>query len=95
VALTRKDIDYIAHLAKLDVREDEIPAYTDKLGKIIGFIDALDAAETGDLLPMAHPLNMSQRLRPDVVTAEDQRDKYQQNAAEKAGGLYVVPRVVE
>ena len=95
MALTRKDIEYIAHLARLEVREDEIPAYTDKLGKIIGFIDALDAAETGDLLPMAHPLNMSQRLRPDVVTAADQRDLYQQNAAEKEGGLYIVPRVVE
>lgn len=95
MAINRTDIKYIAHLARLEVSEAEIPVYTEKLGKIMGFIDTLDKAETGDLLPMAHPLNMTQRLRADVVTADDQRDYYQQNAAEKTDGLYTVPRVVE
>jgi len=95
VALTRKDIENIAHLARLEVSEAEIPVYTEKLGKIIGFIDTLEQADTGELLPMAHPLNMSQRLRIDKVTAENNRDHYQENATDKAGGLYIVPRVVE
>ena len=95
VTITRKDIEHIAHLARLEVSEDDVPAYTDKLDKIIGFIDALDAAETGDLVPMAHPSDMTQRLRTDAVTATDQRDDYQQNATETQDGLYVVPRVVE
>ena len=95
MSITRKDIEHIAHLARLEVSEEEIPAYTDKLDKIIGFIDALDGAETGDLVPMAHPLDMTQRLRADAVTETDRRDDYQQNATEKQDGLYVVPRVVE
>ena len=95
MSITRKDIEHIAHLARLDVSEEEIPAYTEKLDKIIGFIDALDAAETGDLVPMAHPLDMTQRLRADTVTETDQRDRYQENASDKQDGLYVVPRVVE
>ncbi len=95
MALTRKDIENIAHLARLEVSEAEIPVYTEKLGKIIGFIDTLEQADTGELLPMAHPLNMSQRLRIDKVTAENNRDHYQENATDKAGGLYIVPRVVE
>lgn len=95
MSISRQDIEHIAHLARLDVSEDEIPAYTDKLDKIIGFIDTLDAAETGELVPMAHPLDMTQRLRADAVTAVNRRDDYQQNASEKQDGLYVVPRVVE
>lgn len=95
MAINRTDIEHIAHLARLDVSEGEIPAYTEKLGKIIGFIDTLESADTSELLPMAHPLHMTQRLRADIVTAEDQRDHYQQNAAEKTDGLYTVPRVVE
>ena len=95
MSITRKDIEHIAHLARLDVGEEEIPAYTEKLDKIIGFIDALDAAEIGDLVPMAHPLDMTQRLRADTVTETDQRDRYQENASDKQDGLYVVPRVVE
>jgi aspartyl-tRNA(Asn)/glutamyl-tRNA(Gln) amidotransferase subunit C len=44
---------------------------------------------------MAHPLDMSQRLRVDEVTESDERDRFQANAPETANGLYVVPRVVE
>ncbi len=95
MALSKEDIEYIAHLARLDISAAEIPDYEDKLGKIIEFIDELEAADTADLLPMAHPLDMSQRLRPDEVTEANHRDSYQANASETASGLYVVPRVVE
>ena len=95
VALSKQDIEYIAHLARLEVTEAEIPAYTEKLGKIIDFIDELGAADTDDLLPMAHPLDMSQRLRADEVTEINERDRYQENAPQTQDGLYVVPRVVE
>ena len=95
MALSKQDIEYIAHLARLEISESEIPDYEAKLGKILEFIDELDGADTGDLLPMAHPLDMSQRLRVDEITATDERDRYQENATEKENGLYVVPRVVE
>jgi aspartyl-tRNA(Asn)/glutamyl-tRNA(Gln) amidotransferase subunit C len=95
VTLSAKDIEYIAHLARLEVDGADVPAYADKLGKIIEFIDELASADTGELLPMAHPLEMRQRLRPDEVTETDRRDYYQKNAPETANGLYVVPRVVE
>jgi len=95
VALSKEDVEYIAHLARLEVGPSEIPAYTDKLGKIIEFIDELGSADTGAMLPMAHPLSMKQRLRPDTVTESDERERFQANAPETSGGLYVVPRVVE
>jgi aspartyl-tRNA(Asn)/glutamyl-tRNA(Gln) amidotransferase subunit C len=95
VTLSAKDIEYIAHLARLEIDQADVPAYADKLGKIIDFIDELASADTGELVPMAHPLQMRQRLRPDAVIETDQRDYYQENAPETAGGLYVVPRVVE
>ena len=95
VALSKQDIEYIAHLARLDIEPAEIPDYEAKMSKIIEFIDELDQADTGDLVPMAHPLDMQQRLRPDEVTETNERDRYQQNAAETQDGLYVVPRVVE
>jgi aspartyl-tRNA(Asn)/glutamyl-tRNA(Gln) amidotransferase subunit C len=45
---------------------------------------------------MAHPLpGLSQRLRPDVVTETDRHEEYQQNAAQVAAGLYLVPKVIE
>jgi aspartyl-tRNA(Asn)/glutamyl-tRNA(Gln) amidotransferase subunit C len=95
VALSAKDIDYIAHLARLDVAAADAPDYQAKLGKIIDFIAELAQAETDEIMPMAHPLAMNQRLRPDEVTEVNERDQFQQNAPETLDGLYVVPRVVE
>lgn len=95
MSLSKDEVQYIAHLARLEVSESEMSAYTEKLGKIIEFIDELSAANTGDLLPMAHPVQMAQRLRPDEVTEGNNRDYIQENAPEVADGLYVVPRVVE
>ena len=95
MTLSREDIEYIAHLARLEVSESDVPAYVDKLGRIIEFIDELGQADTVDMVPMAHPLDMSQRLRADEVTESDERDRYQANAPETENGVYVVPRVVE
>jgi aspartyl-tRNA(Asn)/glutamyl-tRNA(Gln) amidotransferase subunit C len=44
---------------------------------------------------MAHPLEMSQRLRPDEATEPDQRELFQTIAPQTEAGLYLVPRVVE
>ena len=53
-------------------------------------------AETGNVVPMAHPLDgQHQRLRADAVTESDHHEKYQANAPAVQAGLYVVPRVIE
>ena len=97
MSLNRQDVQAIAHLARLEVSDGEIGDYVDKLSQILEFVDRLKQVDTGDILPMAHPLqlNMSQRLRPDEPTEEDQRELFQRNAEEVIDGLYTVPRVIE
>ena len=82
-------------LARLELTEDEYAESVLKLSKIVDFVDQLSQADTADVVPMAHPLNQSQRLRADVVTESDDRDHIQENAAETAEGLYLVPKVIE
>jgi aspartyl-tRNA(Asn)/glutamyl-tRNA(Gln) amidotransferase subunit C len=94
--LTRQDVEKIAHLARLSITEQEMPVYVTSLSSIVNFVDELSRAETGDVEPMAHPLDgQHQRLRPDVVSESDHHDKYQTNAPAVQAGLYVVPRVIE
>jgi aspartyl-tRNA(Asn)/glutamyl-tRNA(Gln) amidotransferase subunit C len=96
MSLTRKDVVGIAHLARLDITENELPVYTESLSKILSLVDQLNAAPTSGIEPMAHPLEgEAQRLRADVVTETDAHAKYQQNAPRVEGALYVVPRVIE
>ena len=96
MSLTRKDVEKIAHLARLSITEQEMPVYVTSLSSIVNFVDELSQAEVAGVVPMAHPLDgQHQRLRGDVVTESDHHQKYQANAPAVQAGLYVVPRVIE
>jgi aspartyl-tRNA(Asn)/glutamyl-tRNA(Gln) amidotransferase subunit C len=96
MSLTRQDVEKIAHLARLSISDEEMPVYVSSLSSIVSFVDDLSRVHTGDVEPMAHPLDgQRQRLRTDEVTEGDRHEKYQANAPSVAAGLYVVPRVIE
>jgi aspartyl-tRNA(Asn)/glutamyl-tRNA(Gln) amidotransferase subunit C len=95
VKLTRQNVEQIAHLARLEIAPEELDGVVEKLGRIVDFVDQLQSADTSAVTPMAHPMDMSQRLRADVVTEADRRDLYQRNSAAVEDGLYTVPRVLE
>jgi aspartyl-tRNA(Asn)/glutamyl-tRNA(Gln) amidotransferase subunit C len=96
MALTREQIENIAHLARLELQPAEVPVYQESLSAILDFVGELDRADTASVAPMAHPLpGLSQRLRPDAVTEQDHHELYQENAPQVAAGLYLVPKVIE
>ena len=95
MALSRTDVQQIAHLARLEVSDDEIADYVDKLSQIIDLVDQLQDVDTTGVVPMAHPLDMSQRLRADEVSEENQRALFQRNASAVTDGLYRVPKVID
>ena len=96
MTLTRRDVENIAHLARLEITEAELPVYVGSLSAILAFVEQLAGAATDDVLPMAHPLEgQVQRLREDCVTESDRREAYQANAPAVEAGLYLVPKVLE
>ncbi len=96
MSLTRRDVESIAHLARLAISEAQLPVYVDSLSKILSFVEQLNAAETAAVEPMAHPLaDQVQRMRPDEVLDTDQHAKYQRNAPRVEADLYLVPQVIE
>lgn len=95
MSLTPDQVAAIAHLARLRVDEADIEAFAGSLSGILDFVARLEATDAAEVSPMAHPLDMAQRLRTDQVTETVDRDRYQQNAAATDGGLYLVPKVIE
>ena len=93
--MDKDQVQHIAMLARLRVADDEIADTVDKLSRIVDFVDQLSQADTADVVPMAHPLDAAQRLRPDVVTEPDERDDFQKNAPAVDSGFYLVPKVIE
>ncbi len=95
MSLTKEQVQHIATLARLKLADGECEDVVDKLSRIVDFVDQLQVAPTDDVVPMAHPLNMSQRLRIDAVTGTDERERIQKNAPSVQDGYYLVPRVLE
>jgi aspartyl-tRNA(Asn)/glutamyl-tRNA(Gln) amidotransferase subunit C len=95
MALIRKDVENIAHLARLGLTEEDVPRYVRELSSILDLVEQLQRVDTAGVAPMAHPLDASQRLRADVVTEADQRERFQSVAPLTEAGLYLVPRVIE
>ena len=95
MSLDKDQVQHIATLARLKLADEESGDVVDKLSRIVDFVDQLAAADTDGVVPMAHPLHETQRLRADVITESDQRDHYQENAPSVSDGLYLVPKVIE
>ena len=78
--LTAEQIRQVAHLARLELAAAQVEKYARELSNILEMVGQLTAADTGNVAPMAHPLDMTQRLRPDVVTETNRREVFQANA---------------
>lgn len=95
MALDRTDVEKIAHLARLQVNEQDIPQYTETLSDILDLVNQMQAVDTTDIEPMANSLDAVQRLRADEVTESNSRDKLQSIAPAAEAGLFQVPKVIE
>jgi aspartyl-tRNA(Asn)/glutamyl-tRNA(Gln) amidotransferase subunit C len=95
MSLSADDVAKIAHLARLAVEPQQSEVLGRELSKILDLVAQMDAVDTSAVTPMAHPLEMAQRLRPDQVTEGDQRDRYQAHAPAVENGLFLVPKVIE
>lgn len=95
MSLEKKDVQRIAHLARLAIDDADIPDYATNLSRILELVEQMDAVDTAGVTPMAHPLDAVQRLRTDEVSEQDQSAKFQEIAPSVEDGLYLVPRVIE
>ncbi|MCF8149438.1 MAG: Asp-tRNA(Asn)/Glu-tRNA(Gln) amidotransferase subunit GatC [Burkholderiaceae bacterium] len=95
MSLTQEDVARIALLSRIELSTAELETTRQQLTGILGFVEQLQAVDTRGIEPMAHAVDVVQRLRPDVVTETDRRTDFQALAPETEAGLYLVPRVVE
>lgn len=95
MSISPEEVLKIANLARLQIKQDEVEQYAMDLSNIINLVEQMNAVDTTGILPMAHPLDATQRLREDQVTESNLRDKFQAVAPSADKGLYLVPKVIE
>ncbi len=95
MSLGPDDVKNIAHLARLEIDDDKVEEYASSLSSILDMVEQMNAVDTSEIQPMAHPMDVAQRLRADEVLEENQRDAFQKIAPRTEDGLYLVPKVIE
>lgn len=95
MSLTTDDINKIAYLARLGINAKDTASYTEDLSGMLNLVDQMSSVNTDNIAPMAHPLDTIQRLRPDEIIEDNQRDHFQSIAPQTEEGLYLVPKVLD
>ena len=95
MSLDNNKVKEIAYLARLSIENSELEQSTKELNNILSLMDQLGEIDTGNAEPMAHPLEMSQRLRDDQVTEDDLSEEFQEIAPKTGNNHFLVPTVIE
>ena len=99
MALTFKDIERVANLARLELRPDETQHTLNQLNGFFALVEQMEAVNTEGVEPLAHPAallgEVALRLRDDVASEPNQREASQVSAPAVERGLFLVPKVIE
>jgi aspartyl-tRNA(Asn)/glutamyl-tRNA(Gln) amidotransferase subunit C len=94
MAVTMKDVEYIAKLARLKFTEEEKQKFTHQLNEILNYIDQLNRLDTGKVEPLAHVNEISNVFRDDVVKPGVTTEEALKNAPAKTDRFFKVPKVI-
>ena len=95
MSINKEEIKKIAHLARINVSQDEVNQVEKKLDGIMTLIEKMQEINTESIEPMSHALDIDQPLREDKVTEKDSRNKSLSLAPHADNNLFIVPQVIE
>jgi aspartyl-tRNA(Asn)/glutamyl-tRNA(Gln) amidotransferase subunit C len=95
MSLANDDVRRIAALARIAITAEESAEVLERLNRVLALIEEMRVVDVSGVEPMAHTLDVGQRLRVDKVTESDHRGLYQSVAPAVEGDLYLVPKVIE
>jgi aspartyl-tRNA(Asn)/glutamyl-tRNA(Gln) amidotransferase subunit C len=88
-------VEYVAHLARLELQADEVDLYTQQLDGILAYMDKLTSLDTTGIEPTSHVIPLTNVFREDVVNHNFQVEESVGNAPERIGSSFKVPPVIE
>ena len=95
MAVDDKMVLRVAGLARLKLAPEEVPHLTGELNSILGWIDQLQAVDTGDVEPMNAVIPITREWRVDVIADGNIQEDVLATAPQAAHGFFAVPKVIE
>ena len=95
MAITKEIVEYVAHLARIELDVEELEKLSEQLKGILDFIDKLKDVDINNISPTSHILPINNVLRQDNIKVSLPAQKVLENAPSKQGNYFVVPKVIE
>ena len=90
-----KTVRRIAHLARIKITDDEAAGLESELSAILDWVEQLSEVDTESVEPTTHPLRFSNVFRTDQVKQSLSSQEALDNAPQKHGEFFAVPKVLE
>lgn len=94
-SLDEAAVRHVAHLARLDISDDEVARFADQLSTILEYVEQLGELDTTGVPPTAHPLPVVNVFRDDTARPSWGPDRALDNAPQRHDDFFRVPRVLE
>lgn len=93
--ISKKEVEYVAHLARLEIDEAQKDKFTSQLNDILLYIDKLNKLDTKGVEPMTHAIAVTNAFREDIIIDSIGTEKSLANAPDARGEFFRVPKVIE
>lgn len=94
MAVTKKEVEKIAELAKLKFSEEELENFTPQMNEILSYMDKLNELDTENVKPLSHPVEQTNVFREDELRVSITTDEALKNAPSKDEHHFKVPKVI-
>ena len=95
MSLSTDQVRWVAHLARLELAEDELTALTRDLAAIVDYVTQLQSVNTDGVEPLAHAIELTNVFRADEPAPSLPVDQALANAPARTGDFYAVPAVLD
>lgn len=88
-----KDVKHVAKLARLELTPDEEIKFSKQLGDILKYVEQMNEVDTTGIEPMSHAISFSNVMREDIEIYEQTKEELMQNAPDREGDFFKVPKI--
>lgn len=92
--ISKEEVLHVAHLARLNLTENELEKMTGQLDNILSYFDKLAELDTSNIEPTSHAFQLSNAFREDTVKESLPQDKALENGPQQDGQSFQVPRII-
>jgi aspartyl-tRNA(Asn)/glutamyl-tRNA(Gln) amidotransferase subunit C len=92
--ITKAQVLHVAHLARLDLDEDEIGRFAGQLDEILGYMETLKRVDTEGVPPTSHAISLTNAFREDAPRPHLERERSLANAPQRDEETFLVPKII-